>query len=164
MEQVYTEYFKTQAGGGKTTPSSIGPVYQASFSRQNGRGCCGLTGRYVSAVATPLLARGVKALSEEAAAAGYGFYTDMANASGPVTFRQVRDAAVSRIAEAGRNLKRRARRTLTGRGSKRRVKRKPKVKRAKPKKRTKARRTRKRTQTGAGHASARSSTPFDIFS
>lgn len=173
MEQVYTEYFTRQAGAGGSS-ANIGPVYEASYSRQLGRGgCCGLTGRYISAVATPILAKGIRALGEEAASAGLGFYSDMTNAPGPVTLRNVRDAAVSRLAEAGRNLKRRARRTLTGRGrktavpkrkAKRSTKRKTPTKRKKSqKKTTKTRRKSKTSQTGRGRATVQT-VPFDIFS
>lgn len=173
MEDAFTHYFTRQAGAGRTA-ADIGPVYERSYSHQNGRGCCGLTGRYISAIATPVLAKGIRALGEEAAAAGFGFYNDMTNAPAPVTLRNVRDAAVSRLAEAGRNLKRRARKTLTGRGRKRKpttasAKRKPTKKKRKPKKRkpkksTKARRKRKTTQTGRGRASGQTPHPFDIFS
>lgn len=173
MEQVYTEYFAKQAGAGRSS-SSVGPVYQASFSRQNGRGCCGLTGRYVTAVATPLLAKSIRALGEEAAAAGFGFYNDLTEAKAPLTFRDVRKAAVSRLAEAGRNLKRRAKRTLTGRGAKARPPKRRKAAKRKTTKRKKAKRKparrgtkrsrpRKSSQTGRGHSAAHTQ-PFDIFS
>lgn len=115
MEQAYLTYFSQQAGGGESI-GGVGNVYQASFSQQNGHGCCGV-GRVLSAVATPLIAKGVRVIGEEGANAAFGFYRDVQQDG---SLAAVGTAARKRIAEVGRNLKRRAAKALTGRGTKRR--------------------------------------------
>lgn len=115
MEHAYEEYYRKQAGAGATRPAdSIGPVYRASFTKQNGRGgCCGI-GRVISAAATPLIAKGIRAVGEEAALASMHFYQDVQR---DPSIRAVGHAAANRLAEAGQNLKVRARKALTGRGA-----------------------------------------------
>lgn len=165
MEEAYTSYFEQQAGGGGHFERGIGNVYQASFTQQNGRGCCGIGGRVLTAVATPLVARGVKAVTEEVANASFGLLQDIQQDH---SLPAIGHAAVSRAAEMGRNLKRRARNTLVGRGRGKQVKRKKKPA-GKPKRKTKTRIKRKtkrtRKQTGGGARRVRTQLDHpDIFS
>lgn len=176
MEEAYTAYFAQQAGAGRGGANPVGPVYEASYIRQNGRGgCCGLTGRYLTAIATPLIVKGMRAVGEEAANAAFGYYRDVTAAQEPLTFRAATTAAATRLSEAGRNLKRRARHALTGRGRKRTSKKavkkrkKPVRPKKKPKKKLKASRKHSKAQKGRGrtrgHTEADStSPPVDIFS
>lgn len=165
MEQVYTNYFEQQAGGGSHVEGGIGPVYQASFTQQNGRGgCCGISGRVLTTVATPLIVKGVKAVTEEVANASFGLYQDIQrDASLPA----IKEAAKSRAATMARNLKRRARSTLVGRGKGKGKKQKAKkaAKKAKGPRKTKIKRRAKpgRKQKGAGAQQVQTQRP-DIFS
>lgn len=167
MEQAYAEYFQHQAGSGHLE-RNVGPVYEASYASQSGRGCCGI-GRVLTAAATPLIVKGVKAVSEELSNAGFSLYRDIQR---DPSLPAVSNAAINRLTEAGQNLKRRARRALTGRGTKqtrkRTTKRKPAKRRstASSKKKINRRSTASKRQTGRGAQRERklSKTPPDIFS
>ena len=161
MENVYEQYFNQQAGRGREEVG-VGPVYEASFPYQKGRGCCGITGRYISALATPIIAKGLRAVGEEAASAGYGFYRDVTSEN-PLSLRTIGESAVTRISEAGRNLKGRAKKALTGRGNAK--KRKPA--KSPTKKGLNTTKTRKAPQTKRRAAPVRKQTiptPRDVFS
>lgn len=165
MEQAYTAYFEQQAGGGGgPIEQSIGPVYQASFNQQSGRGCCGISGRILTAVATPLVAKGVRAVTEEVANASFGLIQDIQR---DPTLPAIGQAAVNRAVEMGRNLKRRARGTLVGRGRVKKGKQKGKkvASKRKPASKTKIKRKGKppKKQTGGGAQRERTQQQ-DIFS
>lgn len=138
------QYFKRQAGAGSRMEPDIGSVY-ASTPDQQGRGCCGV-GRVLTAAAAPLITKGIRAVSEELSNAGYGLYRDYRRDPTPSAMT---NAAVSRLAEAGENLKRRARRALTGRGAaKKRSTSKPKKMAGKKKKTSGGKIKKKATKKG----------------
>ncbi len=182
MENAYERYFRQQAGGG-SGPDPIGNVYKASYAQQRGRGggCCGI-GRVLTAAASPFIAKGLQAVSEEALRLGVGLYSDIQR---DPSLRSAGRATVQRLRNAGSNLKRRARAVLRGSGASRSKGRKSaavKVKKRKPA--AKARKTttsrpratrgrikatpkRDRGQTGRGAQRVKtpsSPIPPDIFS
>lgn len=177
MEQAYQSYFEAQAGRGSVPEASIGSLYRASYAQQSGRGCCGI-GRVLTAAATPLLVKGMRAVSEEVANASFGLYHDLQQDS---SLPAIRSAAASRARQIPRNLARRARTTLVGRGSQAKTKRTKGRKKATPRRRapprkrktTAKRKTQKtrikgrakpsRRQTGGGLVGVQTSDP-DIFS
>jgi len=173
MEQAYQSYFEAQAGRGNATEPAIGSLYRASFAQQSGRGCCGI-GRVLTAVATPLLVKGVRAVSEELANASFGLYRDLQQDS---SLPALRTAAASRAGQFRRNLTRRARATLVGRGSKTKTRKRtapprrktsPRKRKATPKRKTRQTRIKRKTtpgrrQTGGGLHHERTIEP-DIFS
>jgi len=162
-------YYKLQAGAGSRLEHGIGAVYERSLNEQSGRGCCGI-GRVLTAAATPLITKGLKAVGQELSNAGLGLYSDMRrNPSLPLT-----RAAISRLAEAGENLKRRARKAFTGRGATTKKRSKKKVKKtakkrttSSVKKKIKRRATTSRSQKGRGAPRVKTphqDAPPDIFS
>lgn len=171
-----TEYYLRQSGRGGRGPE-VGPMYRASFGRQNGRGCG--VGRVLAAAATPVIARGLQVVGEEAAKASIGFMSDVR--AGARSLSGVRSAAISRISEATRNVKRRARKILTGGGkkkgsskrkknkkkgkrkttTKRSSKRSIKLKRKRASSQKQARRRGRRSQ--ARGVSSSSTSPVDVF-
>ena len=176
MEEAYQTYFQAQAGAGSTADPRVGSLYKASFAQQSGRGCCGI-GRVLTEAATPLVVRGVKAISQEMADASLGLYRDVQE---DPTLQGIRRAATSRAGQVRRNLIRRARTTLVGRGARRKAgptrraapkrrKRAPTRRKAPPRRRTTPRRTIKRgaarrpRQTGAGLHCKQTLTAADIF-
>jgi len=174
MDQAYQSYFQAQAGGGAVAEPGIGPLYKASFAQQSGRGCCGI-GRVLTAAATPLIVKGVRAVSDEVANASFGLYQDLQQ---DATLPAIRTAAISRANQIRRNLARRARSTLVGRGSRKPAKKKKKPtprRKTQPRKRKTARkkppqksRIKRRTrtinrQTGGGLQDERTN-DLDIFS
>jgi hypothetical protein len=117
----YEAYYSSQAQRGRgaslstATSNSIGPLYEASFTRQRGKGgCCGV-GRVLTQAVTPVLAKSVRAVGQEAANAAFGLIQDIRQDPSP---RGVGQAAVERVREAGRRLKRRAKVALVGGGGK----------------------------------------------
>jgi len=177
MEDQYARYYRTQAGGGSRPEHAVGVVYERA-SAQSGKGCCGI-GRVLTAAATPIIMKSARAVGEELSSAGLGMYRDWQRnpSSSAMT-----GAAMSRLAQAGENLKRRARRALTGRGgskkkklkktSKRKCASKKKKRVTTAKKKIKRRAKSSRSQKGRGALRERTdegvyssdSIPFDVFS
>ena len=96
----YYEYYQIQSGTGSAQGNGrIGRVYAAGHQRGAGIGqvLSGLL-RY----ALPLITRGVKAIGREAASSGFNLLSDIANE------KPFGESARNRLAESGRNLKRKA--------------------------------------------------------
>lgn len=105
---AYEDYFSHQAGMG-----DVGRVYEASYIEQKGKGCCGVGRVLNSTVVAPILQRGLRALGQEGRTAALNIYRDVKKRPSLSTLQH---SSATHLSEAGRNLKRRAKRVLTGRG------------------------------------------------
>ena len=107
---------------GRGGVKSVGPLYEASFASQQGRGGCFGVGRLITEAARNVATRGAHAIGEEAARATFGLIQDVRQNP---SFAGARSAVIERASQAGRNLKRRARNILTGRGEAKKPKKSP---------------------------------------